>query len=39
VLWEKVLKKCEKIEMTGHETKVNYSFVKGYSPLPVTIKK
>ena len=39
VLWEEILKRFEKIEMTGPETMVNSSFVKGYSYLPVTIKK
>ena len=39
VLWEEILKRFEKIEMTGPETMVNSSFVKGYSHLPVTIKK
>ena len=39
VLWEEILKRFEKIEMTGPEVMVNSSFVKGYSYLPVTIKK
>ena len=39
VLWEEILKRFEKIEMTGPEIMVNSSFVKGYSHLPVTIKK
>ena len=39
VLWEEILKRFEKIEMSGPEVMVNSSFVKGYSYLPVTIKK
>ena len=39
VLWEEILKRFKKIEMTGPVTMVNSSFVKGYSHLPVIINK
>ena len=39
VLWEEILKRFKKIEMTGPVTMVNSSFVKGYSHLPAIIKK
>ena len=39
VLWEEILKRFKKIEMTGPVKMVNSSFVKGYSHLPVIIKK
>ena len=39
VLWEEILKRFKKIEMTGPVKMVNSSFVKGYSHLPVIINK
>ena len=39
VLWEEILKRFKKIEMTGPVKMVNSSFVKGYSHLPAIIKK
>ena len=39
VLWEEILKRFKKIEMTGPVKMVNSSFVKGYSHLPTIIKK
>jgi len=39
VLWEEILKRFKKIEMTGPVTMVNSSFVKGYSHLPSIITK
>ena len=39
VLWEEILKRFKKIEMTGPVTMANSSFVKGYSHLPVIINK
>ena len=39
VLWEEILKRFKKIEMTGPVTMVNSSFVKGYSHLPAIIEK
>ena len=39
VLWEEILKRFKKIEMTGPVTMVNSSFVKGYSHLPAIIRK
>ena len=39
VLWEEILKRFKKIEMTGPVKMVNSSFVKGYSHLPAIIEK
>ena len=37
IIWEEILKRFPKIEVTGTPTLVNSSFVKGYEKLPVII--
>ena len=37
IIWEEILKRFPKIEVTGQPRRVNSSFVKGYETLPVII--
>ena len=37
IVWEEILKRCEKIEVVGEPERVRSSFVKGYDTLPVRI--
>ena len=37
VVWEEILKRCERIEVVGEPVRVQSSFVKGYEHLPVKL--
>ena len=37
ILWEEIMKRFEKVEVVGEPERVNSSFVKGYSALPVVV--
>jgi cytochrome P450 len=37
IIWEEILKRFPRIEITGQPVRVNSSFVKGYEKLPVVI--
>jgi len=39
VLWEEILKRCERIEVVGEPQRTFSSFVKGYTHLPVRVKR
>ncbi len=38
ILWEEILQRFDKVEVTGQPTRIYSSFVKGYSELPVTLR-
>jgi cytochrome P450 len=37
IVWEEMLKRFERIEVTGEPKRVYSSFIKGYETLPVRI--
>ncbi len=37
IVWEEILNRFERIEVTGEPARIQSSFVKGYSELPVTL--
>jgi cytochrome P450 len=39
ILWEELLKRFEKIEIQDQPTRTFSSFVKGYTHLPVKVKR